>query len=57
MIDLEILERNKHLKFRLKEQKVIEMLKKGDQKNALTYVMKELAPTIKEYPEFKSDYE
>ena len=33
------------------------MLKSGDMKNALNYVMKELAPSTKENPQFKNEFD
>lgn len=45
------------LKFWLKAQKVIEILKSGNTKLAFETVVKELAPARAETPEFQKEYE
>jgi len=55
--DPEILDKNPTLYFHLQQQRLIELIRKGDIKAALTFAQEELAPRAQENPEFLAELE
>ncbi|KAJ1504754.1 hypothetical protein HMI56_001473, partial [Coelomomyces lativittatus] len=56
-LDPEILDTNPQLFFHLQQQKLIELIRKGDINSALDFAQKELAPRGEENPEYLAELE